>query len=158
MFRSSRGPTESLDARTIYSQKKRHMERTGTLGTSVNHDDRKFGATLARLMGVPLDDIKAMGLWSLEVMHEHYVKIHAPKTAAQMAGFGDAAHYFLPRAFISPFDISDDEISAFGHAIFPELDDPHWIAKIAEVCNNYCSSFFCPFSLSYFYFCAFFVA
>ena len=46
----------------------------GTLGKSVNHDDRKFGATLAQLMGVPLDDIKAMGLCSLEVMQEHYVK------------------------------------------------------------------------------------
>ena len=136
MFRNNRDPTRSVTSRTMYNHKKRHMTKTGTLGTCVNHDDRKFGATLARLMGVPLPDIRAMGLWSLDVMNEHYVKIHAPNTAARMGGFPDAVHYFLPRAFISPFEINDDGIVALGRAIFPELDNPNWIGSIAEVSSK----------------------
>ena len=109
------------------------MKEAGTLDVSVNHDDRKFGAMLARLMGVPIQDIENLGLWSLKVINAHYVKIHSPSTVAQMAGFPDAASYFLPRNFISPFDVDDEGIQAFAHAVFPQLDDPCWIDAIAEV-------------------------
>lgn len=109
------------------------MKRAGTLDIAVNHDDRKYGATRARMMGVPIEDIKALGLWSLPVVNAHYVKIHSPLTVAQMAGFPDAMNYFLPRNFISPFDIEDEGIQAFAHAVFPQLDDPDWSEAIAQV-------------------------
>ena len=114
------------------------MRRAGTLDVAVNHDDRKFGATLARLMGVSMEDIKALGLWSMEVVNAHYVKIHSPKTVAQIAGFPNAASYFLPRNFISPFYVEDEGIKAFAHAVFPQLDDPTWMQAIAQVIAQLC--------------------
>ena len=133
MFPSSHDPKRQQKSKTVYRQKKCLMKEAGTLDVSVNRDDRKFGAMLARLMGVPIQDIEHLGLWSLKVIKAHYVKIHSPSTVAQMAGFPDAASYFLPRNFISPFDVDDEGIQAFAHAVFPQLDDPCWIDAIAEV-------------------------
>eukprot|EP00210_Caulerpa_lentillifera_P007731 g7377.t1 len=99
------------------------MEEAGTKKRSVLHDDRHHGALLAKLFGVPSEDISQLGTWE-------------PLTVIRMSGFLENEEYFLERNVLDPTTIADEKIQSFTQGIFWQVDDPSWLNAIEKKCKG----------------------
>lgn len=75
------------------------FKRTRTIAFgSVNHQDRKEGATYAKLQNIPKSDIDTLAGWNEDTGSNYYDKYPRPDVVSQLAGFRNATSYFLPRS------------------------------------------------------------
>ena len=133
IFAHHHDPTSAAGPAANRERKRAALERTGTRGRAVLHDDRHFGCHWARLHEVPSSEQDLLGFWQINTKTQVYSKVHLPSTVCKMSGFAEVSDFFLPRAVLSPYDCDDEDIKAFADAIFPQVDQPEFIAAVAQV-------------------------
>jgi len=133
LFQHQNDGTKELKSAGLYARKRKNMEQAGTLKRSVLHDDRHHGALLAKLFGVPPDDLNQLGTWEVSTKSRCYANVHQPMTVIRMSGFKENEEYFLERNVLDPTTIADEEIQSFTQGIFWQVDDPSWLTAIDKV-------------------------
>ena len=84
------------------------------------HYGRLAGAGKARMNGIPIANISAMGSWNPTTQSTIYMPFASANDLAQIAGFPSAQAYVVPRLMLDPAELTD--FQGMNAAIFPGLE------------------------------------
>ena len=116
LFCNEDDATHEVSYGTQYSAIKAALRLAGIGSTAKTHIGRKTGAILAELGGAPVDQIKRLGIWNLDVADSTYLS-KLPHGAIYALGGPnpDGQNYFLPRVVPVP--------PKLANKVFPEIYD-----------------------------------
>lgn len=125
ILRSDRDKYEAVSHKNMYTQRKTMMEETSTSRPGkVNHYYRSDGAVLGRLHGLTDDQLKAIGLWELKVLQQHYCNLIDVEAVCKLSGFEGAKTFTIGRsnARISDFVSICPDSASFFKAFLPQVN------------------------------------